>query len=129
MKGDRIATGKGANQCSQLVRIAPVECRVGHERPHALDTIHLRAGRLYRQPLIDHQRLVLPPLIEVRQHCLSTFKLFVVGDPAHRCKAVRQIVRTLKKAVRGIEVRRIRRQQIILSKVPQRAQTNIIGVR
>ena len=115
MKGDRVGTGKGTNQCSQFVRVAPVECRVGHERSHAVDTVHIGPGGLHRQPLIYHERFVLPPRIKVRQHCLSLLNRLIVRDPTQRREAVRQTVRTLVKAVRGIEVcSRIRCQQIIL---------------
>ena len=130
MEGDWVGSRKGANQRAQFVRVAPIECRMGHERLHALHTIYIGPGGLHCQPLIHHQRFVLPPRIEVRQHCFSLLNHLIVGDPAQRREAVRQIVRSVLKTVRGIGGRyRIRYPQIILSKVPQRTQTNIIGVR
>ena len=128
MKRNGVATGKSTDQRSKFVGVSPIECFVLHERQHALDTVRIWPDGLNGQPLIDHQRLVLPLPVEIFKHRCSFIRLFIMCNPAQSDQTIGQVICTLVEGVGGFQICGVGRQQVVLREMAKGPDAHVRGV-
>ena len=114
-----LVPGETADQGADSIWIAHVEVRVGLQRLHRLQRIRQRRQGLYREPFVQHQRVISPCVVECRQG-VQPFRTVHAGQYPQSRQHVSHVLAGIELGLGEPNRRRVAtRNQIAQARIPQ----------
>ena len=94
MEGRQVLAGKHTHYRAHLVRVLPVKGRVLQQLQDVRQLAGLGAGRLNREPELDHLRIIAEALVEALEGLFTIFRKAGIDQCPQGTQAIRHIVCT-----------------------------------